>query len=761
MKLAFCLCVLVLLPARVALAQDQRAFLDISINRVSAGDHLVVLRGADVLLAVSTLTAAGVHGFGGTRESVGGEAFVSLTSLAPQLTFVFDERELRLALTVDPEWLGRVERDLRQGAPDGIVYRRAPSGFLNYAVTASNRDDYDLFTESAFSAGRALLYNTATTTEQGTVRGLTNVTIDQRAAMRRFVIGDSFAGGEVLGGDALVGGLTVSKDFSLAPYFVRYPTLAMSTTIATPSVVEVYVNGRLVQQENALPGRLDLRNLPLTTGRNDTRIVVRDPFGGAREITTGYYLTNAVLARGIQDYQYSLGWRRDAFGSSSADYGQPALLARHRIGVNDWITMGGRFEADRDVASGGPSMNLRLAVGDVEASVAASRAGAERGTAASFAYVFGGRAQSFGISVQRRSAHYATVSLGPLESRPGTELSVFGGLPLGGGASVTLQHSQAWGNGTPPGRRTSLLGSVQVARSVNLLGSVARTLGTAGVPSTEASVSLMVAFGSRAVASASAVRDQAGARAVVEAQQPLPIGKGYGYQVRGEIGARDAVNGVIEYQGDFGRYEVRREGPIDAEQTTVSASGAIVGIGGGLYATRAIRNSFALVRVPGVADVRAYSSHQEIGRTNSGGNLLVPDLLPYYGNELSIADTDVPIDYLVSDVDLTLAPPYRGGAVALFPVRQVQRITGSVIMVIDGREIVPEFGELAVTPAAGAQRLVSPIGRGGEVYFENLPPGHHQAVVTFNDTSCGFTIDVPASQAPDVPLGRMQCTASR
>jgi outer membrane usher protein FimD/PapC len=76
-----------------------------------------------------------------------------------------------------------------------------------------------------------------------------------------------------------------------------------------------------------------------------------------------------------------------------------------------------------------------------------------------------------------------------------------------------------------------------------------------------------------------------------------------------------------------------------------------------------VRNSFALVRVPGVDGVRAYASHQEIGRTNRRGNLLIPDLLPYYGNELNIADTDIPIDYTVPDVRITLAPPYRGGAV--------------------------------------------------------------------------------------------------
>jgi outer membrane usher protein len=130
--------------------------------------------------------------------------------------------------------------------------------------------------------------------------------------------------------------------------------------------------------------------------------------------------------------------------------------------------------------------------------------------------------------------------------------------------------------------------------------------------------------------------------------------------------------------------------------TNVSVAGALVGIGGDLYATRPVRNSFALVRVPGVAGVRTYSSHQEIGRTNRGGNLLIPDLLPYYGNELNIDDTDIPIDYTVPDVDITLAPPYRGGAVVLFPVRRIQRATGTVVLLTAAGEEHPSFGELTI-----------------------------------------------------------------
>src|SRR6185369_25848 len=116
--------------------------------------------------------------------------------------------------------------------PKDIVYRRDSSVFLNYAMNAGDSHDYDLFTESGATIGRALVYNTFSLTHNGPVRGLTNLTIDQPGAVRRWTFGDAFAGGAALAGDATVAGITVSREFALDPYFVRYPTLSMSTPVA-------------------------------------------------------------------------------------------------------------------------------------------------------------------------------------------------------------------------------------------------------------------------------------------------------------------------------------------------------------------------------------------------------------------------------------------------------------------------------------------------------------------------------------------------
>src|SRR5688500_15135791 len=157
--------------------QDQQALLEVVVNGVQRGDTLVVLRGEDALVAVSALERAGITPAAGTREEIRGEAFVSLRSLAPKITFAVDEVDLRLTITANADLLGHTVYDFQRGAPQNLTYARSTSGFINYALSSASRGGTELFTESAITARGALLYNTMTTTPTGTVRGLTSVTI--------------------------------------------------------------------------------------------------------------------------------------------------------------------------------------------------------------------------------------------------------------------------------------------------------------------------------------------------------------------------------------------------------------------------------------------------------------------------------------------------------------------------------------------------------------------------------------------------------
>jgi len=106
----------------------------------------------------------------------------------------------------------------------------------------------------------------------------------------------------------------------------------------------------------------------------------------------------------------------------------------------------------------------------------------------------------------------------------------------------------------------------------------------------------------------------------------------------------------------------------------------------------------------------------------------------------------------------TVAPPYRGGALVRFPVQRLQRSEGRILLVIDGEERAPTYGELTVTMAG--QQVASPVGASGQFYFENLPAGRHAAGVESRDGACRFTLEIPVVDAAVVDLGVIRCTVS-
>ena len=732
-----------------------------TINQVDKGEVLVMLRGQDMLVGVRTLEELGIHSFSGKRESIGGETFVSLASLAPGITFEFDERALAVRLSAQPELLDSVERNLASGRPD-IEFRRDTSAFANYAINLRGASSYDVFTDLGFSTRGAFLGTTVSAVSDGQLaRGLTSATFDQRRDLRRIVLGDAFANGGLLGGGMLLGGVSVSKEYSVDPYFVRYPTFSLSGAITTPSIAEVYVNDRLVGTEQLSPGQFALSQLPITTGRNDARVVIRDAFGGVRELSASYYLTTTVLARGLHEYQYGLGAERIGFGVDSWSYGRPALIARHRVGLTDSVTVGGRFEATGKLASGGPTLNVRTPFGEFQAAAAISGvkgAGAGFGRAAAAGYTYSGHRFSAGGSARLMSSAYATTNLGVADDKTQVDSAAFVSVGIGPRGSLTLQSHNATMYLTPETTRTSLISTTRLNSRADM--SLTASVERGSVGSTwEGFAGVSIRVGAKTLASVSLERIEGARLAVTEVQRWLPVGTGWGYRVHAENGDRNFTSGNLVYQGPYGRYEARRDITDGIASTTLSVNGGLVAMNGGVYATRAIQDSYALVRVPDVGGVRTYVSNQEVGRTNKEGNLLVPNLLSYYGNILNISDQDVPLDNSVAAVRKTVAPPYRGGALVVFPVQRVQSAQGLIQLEIDGQAIAPSFGQLTVTTTSGS--VESPIGERGEFYLENLAPGPHDASVQYGDISCAFTLSMPISAASSVALGTLRCEAQR
>lgn len=184
-------------------------------------------------------------------------------------------------------------------------------------------------------------------------------------------------------------------------------------------------------------------------------------------------------------------------------------------------------------------------------------------------------------------------------------------------------------------------------------------------------------------------------------------------------------------------------------------AGGLAMVGRRFYLTRPVQASFGVIRIPGVANVRGYTSNQEVGYSNSDGDIFVSNLLPYYGNKLGISDKDIPLNYTIDATERVVAPPFRGGALAVFPVRRLQRATGTIALESSGQTIIPAYGQLTVT--ADKSKFESPIGKQGEFYLENVPAGRHKALVEYTDKTCEFILEVPNSEEPVITLEALRC----
>ena len=758
------------LAAIPASAQENRIIVPVTINEVPKGDMLVEIRGDDIRVRVGDLQQAGMSGAMWNRivnlsrltarVQLQGDETISLRLFEPLLHYKFDEAALALSMTVDPRLFGETAYDLQVRKPADLQYSKATSTFVNYAISSRGVGNVGFSGETGTSVGGNLIYNSFFRPPGGKViRSFSEYIVDDTTRLRRWTFGDSIATTDTLGGSATLGGVTVSRDFNLDPYFIRYPSYGLAGTAVTPSTVDVYVNGILVQRREVPPGPFDLRNIPVSAGSGNARIVIRDAYGNEHVETQSFYYSTAVLGRGTSEFSYSLGAVRRNSSTSSFDYGDPALLGFHRFGLTDALTVGGRFEASRGLVSGGGNASMRTRIGDIEGLAALSRNDGRSGSAFSGSYRYLGHRIGYGGTMRIFSRSYANLSTVQQSEdlRVQRDGNAFVSLLVPRG-SFTLQWNTLRHPNQPTEDHVALLTSVSLSRATFFL-SVGQAnqggrrhaeyfagVGIYGPHMTTANVSVSGGGGST--------------QQTVEIQKPLPVGTGFGYRLLSRTGG-GSENGtaVLQYNAPFGQYEVSLDPYHTNSKPSINASGGLVYEKGAFEFTRAIQDSFALVRVPAVPNVRVYLSNQLVGRTDSQGDLLIPNLLSYYGNTVRIDDRDIPLDYDVQRIQETTAPTYRGGAYVEFPVLQVRTIVGTIVVKTAEGEVAPAFGELTLTDRL--KTYTSPLGRQGELYLENVPPGTFTGAVEFSGGQCSVTIVVPPASVNIVKLGRLPCTPTR
>jgi outer membrane usher protein len=692
------------------------ALLLLYVNELEKHAVRVLFRDGDVLVAEGELPAA-------ATVEVEGRRYISLR--ATGFAWRVDHDQLALHVDVPPVLLPASIIDVQAAArPADLVLRHDASAFLNYDVQAP----FGATFEPGLSVGPALLTAVVSRPPGGTwVRGPASLSYDDPARLRRFIAGDTFliapgAEGD-LAGVATLGGASLARDFTLDPWTVRAPLPTAAGAALTPSTLEVYLNGALVRQQKLPPGPFEVRNLPASEGAGTVRAVVRDAFGRVEDVSASYYFTTSVLARGISDYGYAAGFRRTLLG-----YEEPRLFGRHRLGLTDAITAGAHAEAGRGGGSGGISLALALPFGVLELASAGSHRLGRSGAAGALGASFAGSRGNLSLRLRAMTGQFSNASLGPDEERPDLRVDAALSPAIG-----WLGISATWSASIMRGEARHQLG---LQTSIPLRFGATFLVAAATGPFFSAL--LVWSFGERTAAQAGA-QWQGRPTASAGVQRSLPLGDGVGYRV--QAGAQ-MVDAAVQAQDSHGRWTASWQRLDGSGSATLDAAGALVLIGGKAFLARPVEESFALVQVPGIEGVRAYLQHQEIGRTNRDGDLLVPGLAPYLGNSLGVEQLDLPLRFDLRRTEELVSPPRRGGALVRFPVRALRAAAGRVPR--------HPLGTISVA------QVESPLGRGGEFFFEQLEPGDYRARVVSPAGSCTVALHVPPAENV-AQLGDIAC----
>jgi outer membrane usher protein len=744
-----------------AVSAQEQIVLTVFLNAENKGDYFLLLTSEhDILMRKKDFPTLGLSEATGKTIAVSEETYISLSSITG-LTFSIDEKNASLILLANPDLFKNETLDVAYKKPYAVTYSKNNSAFLNYGVQYTiNEPALNVSTELGTRIGDYLAtssfnYFKNDETNKG-VRLLTSVRTDDRKTMKTIIVGDAPAVLGILGSAAVIGGLTVAKNYSVDPYFIRYPSLSLAGTITTPSEIDVNVNGMTVRRETLQPGDFKLNNIPAIVGLGTADIVIKDAFGRQSVISRDFYYSDHLLQEGLHEYSYSVGFIREDIGTKSFSYGKAAALAFHNYGFSSDLKGGIAFEASTDTATVGPTVSFLVSkIGVVDTGLAVSASEGKKGWGGYLNYSYRSDVFTANAFIQSLSRNYSNLSLSPSDDKPSLEFGASVGVTdiTYGSLSFTYFLSKMYVQ--PDIKRYAVSYTKILPRNV-MLFTIASHTDDQGGKNDQLFFGLNIYFGKGISGNVNYTFKDGNNVAEANLQKNLPTGTGYGFNI-GVFNqdSKTDTRGLIQYQNDYGIYGVGYQNINRQEDSLFSVAGGIGYIDGSAFLSRPILDAFAKVNVDGLEGVRVYEFGNEIGKTDKNGNVIIPDFRSFIDNKIDIESRDIPINYSMPTLTQYISPPFRGGSLVKFDITKIQGIGGSIFASEDGKKIPFESGELWVS--VKEKNITGLIGRNGEFYIENVPPGKHPAKIIYKSKECHFELMIPKSEEMWIDIGEITC----
>jgi outer membrane usher protein len=633
----------------------------------------------------------------------------------------------------------------------------APPGvYLTYDVSADRAEGsstaYGALLEAVgFGAYGALVADMAIRSDgetQSLIRTDTYWRTDLPGRMDTLVVGDTVSSGGAWSRPVRYGGLLYARDFTLAPGYITYPTPSITGSAALPSTVDVLVNNRRATSSAVQSGPFDLTELPIVTGAGQLQLIVRDMLGRETVINQGYYLAPQLLRPGLSAFSFEAGSFRERYGIDSNDYGAAFGAGTYRRGITDALTAEAGTEVQRGRAAAGTGVTA-LFDDFVVVGVAAGYSVSDGERGAHYDATLQRVTPQFGLSlaVDHFEAGYSQFGATAAEPRPKDQLVAGSGFPLSRGmmGGVSFTHQTTW-----EGDRFSLVGTnlgLALTHNAYLSMSASREL-NAG-KSWGCALNVIVPLDPRRTLAGGSVRDPAGhVINTIQATQSVPTGPGWGWRGAASDSATQSFQAGATYNSTYGQLTAEGNQGAGANAIRLGASGSIGWMEGFAFASRRIdQGAFAIVKVGDIPDIPVSLSNQVAAITNTKGMALVPGLLPYQSNQLTLNPDQLPFDVEIHGVREMVVPYARSGAFVNFPVKRSRNAL--VVLQQLGGSPVPAGAHVVVTP--GDQEFI--VAQRGEVYLMDLAADNRIAV-RWKDGGCQLPLTLPprapGAEAPHI-----------
>ena len=738
-------------------------YLEVEVNRTRLPQlHVFELRDGRLYATPATLRAIGFRDPGGAGGTMPLDAI-------PGVEVHYDAA--RQKVTVDTPLSQLDIGTTRLGGdagPGPVPATSAPGALLNYDLYATDGSHGHGITASSelrvFGIGSGVFSNTAVARRHyapgagwqgGSVRLDTRweLSFPERAVTATF--GDTFTGFLDWTRPVRIGGVQIGRNYGLQPYRITTPLPEFLGEAAVPSDVELYVNGMRQYSGRAPVGPWELTAAPGVTGAGNAQVVLTDAFGRVRSLDFPFYSTQRLLARGLSDWSVSLGAVRRDYGLRSFSYhGAPVASGSWRRGVTNQFTAEVHAEGGDGLLNAGAGGAWLLGMaGVLHGSHARSSLDGATGSQTAAGYSWNNQRFNVSFDSRRTSGDYRDVaSLYSLPPSPRTERATAGfNAPRLGNVSLSYTRLDHQGDQLETSRYAGLYWSRSFTGRWSASVSVNQNLDDNDDRSLHLGV--MLPLGRDHQFSSSWQRNRGSNDFVADLSRPVSGDLGHGWRVQARTGDRGGGGGLAEarWQTETARLGAGISRYHGTRHSWAQASGSLVRMGGGTFASRRVHDAFAVVSTGGLAGIPVLHENRPVGESDHRGLLLVPRLNAWQRNRISIDPLDLPPDVRVGQVDLFAVPRDRSGANVRF---EVQPVRAAVIVLHDEHEEPLPLGSRVMLDGSGEEAIV---GHGGEAYLEQLEDRNRVRVRRADGAGCVAGFDYPGGDAGIPRIGPLQC----